>query len=164
MKYAPIIDVLASRMGSIARVCTRYNKEQVIDTIGPVAVAYRSTKIVVVDYDGGRLSFILKAMQIDGECSTMSLPEILNIITETSLKGIVESDTSFKQFPDARQALMHSGLNSSYLSILRGIETDIRNNMISDNIIFGASSSFTQPQILLLFHCDNCVIALQFQD
>lgn len=161
-----LIRDLQGRLSDVAKACTRYNRPAVFDKLGGVAVTYHDSKLIVADYSDLLLSFTLKVAQIIPDTITT---DTLDAMVQDAVDCIMAGDTTAMIVYGALDGLRHSGLNSSFVYVVRDIA-----NIVADSsstagcpitkIRYIASSTFGNRCIGMVFTYGASVFILQFTD
>lgn len=175
MSYITVINGLHTRFGAHARVCTRYNKNAVSDSLRTLPLEVRDTKMVVVDHGEERSTFTLKAMQvhITGEDYKDSA-SLLELVKHNFLVQSAETDPQLHVQKDIAEALKYSGLNSNLLYALRNSLEAVRDCLSftagdgcsskPDEVELLASSNFAGPYVMMVFKSEYHFVVLRFTE
>ena len=164
-----LIRDLQGRLSDTAKACTRYNRPSVFDKLGGTDVTYYDSKLIVADYSDRLLSFTLKVAQIVPDHADTITTDALDAMVQDAVDCIVAGDTTAAIVDGVLDGLRHSGLNSSFVYVVRDIA-----NIVADSssavgcpitkIRYIASSTFGNRCIGMVFNYGASVFILQFTD
>ena len=169
MNSRNLINALAAMLGTNARGANRKNFPLVEEKDHPTDITFSlaRTEVDVSDYDGGRMSFSLRAIELSNDTVVPT--------KEKAMQKVSESDPHFQQFfedesnstrLDIPRALDHAGMSGNYFRILRDIVTVIDGYALKSRgpTLLGASNQFGNECIAFFVQLENSAVIIQIRD